>query len=188
MIAPTSAWSHSGVRLPSASKVFWLRSDPLTKKGWMRWSLILPSWAGLGDCSVMNVRGQSDGQKWFLGTSVPPPRWALPSLSPFGCPCWAQRCQQCEGRAPPWPPLCPPAPHWLQQQWSRFALICRTKIPGCAGLCGDWGRCVFSLVSLSLGVGGSLFFQLWDRRVPFHLTLAVIASVQFMQQWIAGIY
>lgn len=108
----------------------------LSKKwpwGWMCWSLILPSWAGLGDCSVMNARGKSNGQRWFLGTSVPPPRWALSSLSPFGCPCWAQRCQECEGRAPLQALLCPPTPHWLQQQWSRFNLIVGPKSQGVLG-------------------------------------------------------
>lgn len=86
---------------------------------WMCWSLSLPPWAGLGDCSVMNVRGE-----------------------------------KVMARGGPW--------HQLR---SCFALICRTKIPGCPGLRGDWGWRVFSIVSLSLGAYTSHCLRSWDRRV-----------------------
>lgn len=98
-----------------------------------------PPRAALGDCSVMNVRGKSDGQRWPTATSDPRPRWALPSRSPFRCPRWAQRWGRREGRAP----LHAPTPQRLKERRAHFALICRTKSQN-PGLCGDWGWCVFS--------------------------------------------
>lgn len=123
-----------------------------------------PPWAALGDCSVMNVRGKSDGQRWPTGTSDPRLRWALPSRSPFWCTAGSGKAGHCSNA---------PTPHRLQEQRARFALICRTKSqnPGSVEI----GDGVFS-------ARGSLCFQSGDRSIPFHLTLAVIASVQFMQR------
>lgn len=108
-----------------------------------------------------------------VGTALPVPIW-VPMLSPALPAVWGQGTPAGTALSPH-PTLTPAAVVTLRPD-------CRTKIPGCAGLCGDWGRCVYSLVSLSLGVGDSLFLQLRNRRVPLHLTLAVTASVQFMQQ------
>lgn len=73
MIIPLWVWSHSGVHLPLASEVSWVKTEH--QEGW---SLILPLWAALCVCSVMQreeKKAMGRGGSWTPVAHVPGGHW-----------------------------------------------------------------------------------------------------------------
>lgn len=110
-----------------------------------------PPWAALGDCSVMNVRGKSDGQRWPTGTSDPRLRWALPSRSPFWCTAGS-------GTAPMPPPRTDSrsrghALHWFVGPNPKIRALWRLGM-----VCSQPG----GVFASSQGIEASLFISPWQ--------------------------